>query len=138
MHRNDFQKLAQMRLEEAKVLRDNGRFDGAYYLAGYALECALKACIAKQTRADEFPPTPEIVKDFYSHSLDKLLNGAQLRREFEERAAADKRFAQSWNLVKDWSEKSRYEPHTQKDARDLIDAIEDSEYGVLAWLQGFW
>jgi len=32
-----------------------GLFDGAYYLAGYAVECALKACIAKGTQRFEFP-----------------------------------------------------------------------------------
>jgi HEPN domain-containing protein len=138
MDRSEFQKLAQLRLEEAKVLRDGGKCDGAYYFAGYAAECALKACIAKLTRAEEFPPSPEIVKDFYSHSLDKLLNRAQLRQQFEARAASDKTFAQNWNLVKDWTEQSRYEFHSQQSAQQLIDAIEDSRYGVLPWLQSIW
>src|SRR5919106_3680906 len=32
-----------------------GEPSGAYYLAGYAVECGLKACIAKQVRRHEFP-----------------------------------------------------------------------------------
>jgi HEPN domain-containing protein len=43
LNRRDFQELALVRLNEAKVLLDAGHFDGAYYLAGYAVECALKA-----------------------------------------------------------------------------------------------
>jgi HEPN domain-containing protein len=31
------------------VLLEAGLYAGAYYLAGYAVECALKACIAKKT-----------------------------------------------------------------------------------------
>jgi HEPN domain-containing protein len=49
MNRADLQQLAELRITEAKVLLDNGFYAGAYYLAGYAVECALKACIAKLT-----------------------------------------------------------------------------------------
>jgi len=49
MNRNDFQQLADVRIDEAVVLLDQGKYDGAYYLAGYAVECSLKACIAKLT-----------------------------------------------------------------------------------------
>jgi hypothetical protein len=41
--RADFQHLARARVKEAEILINAGEFDGAYYLAGYALECALKA-----------------------------------------------------------------------------------------------
>jgi HEPN domain-containing protein len=56
MNRRDFQKLALIRIADAQVLFQNGRYDAAYYLAGYAVECALKACIAKQTMRHDFPP----------------------------------------------------------------------------------
>jgi hypothetical protein len=50
-----FQKLAQLRVDEAKALLGHRQSSGAYYLAGYAIECALKAVIAKQFRAEEIP-----------------------------------------------------------------------------------
>ena len=50
--RSDFQQLADVRAAEAAALLAAGRWDGAYYLAGYAVECALKACVAKLTKAD--------------------------------------------------------------------------------------
>jgi len=36
MNRDDFQRLAETRLEDAQALLKAGRFDAAYYLAGYA------------------------------------------------------------------------------------------------------
>lgn len=48
MNRGELQELALIRLQDAKVLLDNHCFDGAFYLSGYTIECALKACIAKK------------------------------------------------------------------------------------------
>ncbi|MGC2744663.1 MAG: hypothetical protein WA672_15920 [Candidatus Angelobacter sp.] len=45
--RVDLQELAHLRLAEARLLLDGKSFAGAYYLTGLALECALKACIAR-------------------------------------------------------------------------------------------
>ena len=36
-HRYDFQKLAGIRLEDAKTLLRNGRYEGCYYLSGYVV-----------------------------------------------------------------------------------------------------
>lgn len=47
MNRKDLQELSKLRLKEAKLLIDNNSFDGAYYLCGYSVECALKAWIRK-------------------------------------------------------------------------------------------
>jgi len=55
LDRKDLQELSRVRLKEATALMQAGFFDGAYYLAGYAVECAIKACIAKGTRRYEFP-----------------------------------------------------------------------------------
>jgi hypothetical protein len=52
MNRNHFRQLAEVRIEEALVLFAQGLYDGAYYLAGYAVECGLKACIAKLTNQE--------------------------------------------------------------------------------------
>jgi len=70
MHRADFHKLADIRIKEAKVLLDRQCYEGAYYLSGYSVECALKACIAKKTQAHDFPP--QDARTFYTHDLDIL------------------------------------------------------------------
>ena len=51
VNRWEFRELATLRLAEAKALLDAGLPDGAYYLAGYAVECGLKACIAPDAAA---------------------------------------------------------------------------------------
>ena len=55
MNRADLQRLARERIADAKVLLRARRWSAAYYLSGYAVECAIKACIARLTRAEEFP-----------------------------------------------------------------------------------
>ena len=50
LNRDNLQRVSDLRAEEARLLLDNGHYPGAYYLLGYAVECALKACIAKQVR----------------------------------------------------------------------------------------
>jgi len=47
-------------------------------LAGYAVECALKACIAKLTQQHDFPPERKFIEDCYSHEIDKLLRASGL------------------------------------------------------------
>ncbi len=42
MNRDDLKELALIRLEDARVLLENGRFDSAYYLCGYIIECGLR------------------------------------------------------------------------------------------------
>ena len=49
MNRRDLQQLADDRVLDAEALLNAGRWAAAYYLSGYAVECALKARIARQT-----------------------------------------------------------------------------------------
>jgi hypothetical protein len=57
VNRSDFQALADVRIEEAQALLGLAppRPDGAYYLAGYAVECALKAALAKLNQQHDWP-----------------------------------------------------------------------------------
>ena len=55
MDRKDLRALSRVRLSGARALLKARLPDGAYYLAGYPVECALKACIAKETQRYEFP-----------------------------------------------------------------------------------
>lgn len=138
MNRSDLQTLADLRIREAKLLLDNGYWEGAYYLAGYAVECALKACIAKQTREYDFP-TLKVVKDSYTHNLEKLVGPAGLRKEFDDELERNRQFAEYWGVVKDWDEEARYQPAiADKSAADLYTAITDNENGVLQWLKKRW
>src|SRR5213592_3975425 len=109
MNRADFHKLTEIRIKEAKVLLDNACFEGAYYLAGYAVECALKACIAKQTNRHDFPPTLDEVRDVYTHQLTRLLKAARLTNPYQSEYQSNANFKSNWDTVKDWSEQKRYD-----------------------------
>jgi hypothetical protein len=67
MNRLQFQKIARVRIREARALLQDRMFDGAYYLAGYSVECGLKACIAKMVRRHEFPDK-DLVKNLPGYS----------------------------------------------------------------------
>lgn len=138
MNRSDFQRLAKIRLEDAKALLQQGCYSGSYYVSGYIVECALKACIAKQTREFDFPPDPTTIRDIYVHDLEKLVKSAGLRLTLDEDLNKDKRLEVNWALVKDWNEKTRYEEQSETKARNLYDAITDKKHGVLRWLSQRW
>jgi len=55
MNKTELENLVAIRIKEADILLAADCYQGAYYLAGYALECALKACIAKQVKEFDFP-----------------------------------------------------------------------------------
>lgn len=125
MNRNDFQRLAKVRIEEAKALLDNRLFAGAYYLAGYSVECAIKAYVAKQTNQYDFPDK-ELVAKVYKHSPKELIGGAGLDSGLEQEINTDNAFAGYWGVVSKWSERHRYDLNKdEKDARELCNAITD-------------
>ncbi|MCI0377511.1 MAG: HEPN domain-containing protein [Gemmataceae bacterium] len=125
--------LADIRIAEAKALLDQGMFAGAYYLAGYSVEFALKACIAKLTNQYDFPEK-RFVLDCYTHDVEKLLALAGIDKQFESDAKASPTFFQFWQVVKEWDESCRFEIKVQNEAQSLYDAIADPTKGVLLWI----
>ena len=138
MNRRELQQLSRLRVQDARVLLDNGRYLGAYYLLGYAVECALKACIAKQIRRYDFPDRRQ-VNDSYTHDLEKLLNVSGLQGELDQESATNSEFSRNWSIVKEWSESFRYEITVpEPDVRDFYHAFTERRNGVLRWLMKFW
>ena len=68
-----FKDLALLRLHEAEALFAVGLYDGAKYLAGYAVELALKARICRLLDVDEYPDTGALKRVYAVHDLDQLL-----------------------------------------------------------------
>jgi hypothetical protein len=126
--RAEFQRLTDIRKVEVAALLTAGCWDGAYYLAGYVVECALKACIAKRTRAEEFPPPRKVVEQCYTHDLDQLVKSAGLAAGLSG-AIKDPRFNDNWSVVQDWAEEAHYMTWTEGQARALWDAINDPNHG---------
>jgi len=138
MNRRDFQRLSATRLGDAEALLTARRYSAAYYLAGYAVECALKARIAKQTRRYDFPPDPRTISRIYTHQLDTLVQAADLRRELDAETSNDPQFKEYWTLLAGWSEQARYEVRSRADAVGFVIAGSDDEHGVLQWLRRHW
>jgi len=136
MNRIDFQKVAETRLQESKALLTAGFPEGAYYLAGYAVECALKACISKRTQEHDFPEKES--DKYYSHDLEKLLGFAKLKDDFYQALRANPAMNANWIIAKNWAETSRYQRKTAADADGLLKAIEDQTGGLLPWVQKRW
>lgn len=134
MNRQELQELSEIRLKEARSLLDAGFPDGAYYLAGYSVECAFKACIAKRTREHDFPDK-KLVNESHTHSLRELLRLAELSGELQVVIQQDASFEDRWATVLNWSEASRYQRKNDLLAKALIDAIEDVSGGVLSWIK---
>lgn len=138
MNRSDLQQLADLRVKEAKVLLDQCLFDGAYYLLGYAIECAFKACIAKKTKQYDFPPDRKIIEAIYQHDPSKLLKASGLESEHKREIQANVDFADNWKIVQLWSEHSRYRVgRSEAEVKSFFSAVVSNE-GVLPWLKKYW
>lgn len=136
----DFKALSVRRLREAGILYAGYEFAGAHYLAGYAIECALKACIANQTRAGDFPPpADEVRRGYYTHDLKALLKSAGLLDKKDAKCETDPDFETYWGIVAKWNESARYERvRSALEAESIIVAIKNPTSGVLPWIRGFW
>ena len=138
MNRTDLQKLSNIRIMEARALLQAGHASGAYYLAGYGVECALKACIARQTRRHDFPNL-RLVRRSYTHDLEELLRVTGLEAEFEQGMQADRKLRLNRSVVKDWNETARYESQINMFmATHFVMACTGRPNGVLPWIRKRW
>jgi len=135
----ELRSLADDRLLDAQALLSLGRWSAAYYLAGYAVESAWKACILKRVTA-----TGLIFEDHkfaakcWTHNLEDLSKLAGLDAILGQDVAKRPGLDRNWSTVRDWSEASRYRQTTESDARMLYDAISNRADGVLPWIRNHW
>ncbi len=138
MNREILQKISRLRRKEAYILLKAKCYQGAYYLIGYAIECALKACIAKQTKRYDFPDK-QLANSVHTHNLEKLLKFSGLAPELEKEMKTNKALEVNWATVKDWKETSRYDKTISRTlARDLYAACTARKNGILSWIKKRW
>jgi HEPN domain-containing protein len=137
VNRKQLQQLAQERAQDAKALLAAKRWSGAYYLAGYAIECGLKACIAKLTNKHDFPDKSLALR-CYVHDIEELVKVAGLAAERQQDAGTNMTLGANWQLLKGWDEKARYQRYTEQQARNLVHAVIDANDGVLSWIKNRW
>ncbi len=147
-----WRQLAEERILDAQALILSGRWAYAYYVAGYAVECGLKACmLARMAHTGWIFKYKGKVEDCLKHGYKQLINIAGLIEELDnmhkESAAAGGEFIANWQVVCLWNvdsryaaktEDSRYAAKTEAEARALLAAITDEPHGVLPWIRNYW
>ena len=147
MNHNTFDRRIQLgasrrRREDAEALHNAGRWAGAIYLGGYAIECALKALICYLDCKDDFRDTRTFEQRFKQdrhgnslHNLSRLL-GALPGVQRAMRVDRTSTYQQAWNIITNLWEKDqlRYWNQTgnQRDSERFITAIKTIHLFLLA------
>lgn len=119
---SDLRTTAKERLADAKVLYRAGRYDGAIYVCGYAVEMALKVRICRHLRWPDLPDEDKEWKgrtNIKTHDFDQLYMFAGMPQTFKVR------YQNEWDALTSWSPELRYRTNlsaSQLDADKIIKA----------------
>ncbi len=116
-----FYRAAVQRLEDAEFLLETERTTAAVYLAGYCVECLLKALILAQASRDERAAVLDSFRGAGAHNYDWLWfvyaehGGARFPKEVTE----------AFLIIDNWGTDLRYNPGTipPDDAERFLDAV---------------
>jgi HEPN domain-containing protein len=124
-----FYQVALQRFEDAEILFHNDRTTGAIYMAGYAVECMLKALLLAHVPASRRAAVLGSFRGKVGHDLEGLRRALQ-KRKVSFPASVARRFTS----VNTWSTDLRYVPGRKKwqEARAFLDAAAE----VLQWVKG--
>ena len=138
MNRSQLQEVSRLRQKEAAALIKAGCFAGAYYLLGFSIETALKACIARKVNRHDFPDKDFAIKAF-SHSPEDLLRVAGLELQLKADMQSNPALQLNWAVAKDWKVSSRYEVNfSELDVKEFYSACTARKNGVLPWIRTRW
>jgi HEPN domain-containing protein len=143
--------LSKERIEEAEILYKNGKFNGAFYLAGYSVELMLKAKICErlgipnlfeQNEREQYVNQENSVGDvrkaIKTHNLWTLLLFCGLKEKFDKDKAKNKYLTKANSVLFDmWSETARYKPcghYVDNDVKELIQLL-SAKGGFLEWIE---
>ncbi|NEP05052.1 MAG: HEPN domain-containing protein, partial [Okeania sp. SIO4D6] len=93
---------SRCRLEDARALHSQKRWNGAVYMSGYAIECALKSLICYQERTNNFKDTTVFKQGLRGsklHSLVKLLDALPNIQRVIEYPQRNNPYRQAWITV---------------------------------------
>lgn len=137
-------ELANRRIDEARVLLENNYYEGAIYLAGYAIELSLKSKICSlldipnlfSFRSNNI--RKEYLRSYKSHDLEQLILLSGLRNKFQDAKSENLRLFENWSVVCEWSEEKRYCKcgiESFEEAEKFINAIIDPQNGIKSWIE---
>ncbi len=121
------------------------KYEGAYYLAGYAVELLLKAKVCKNLGIEDFfnfnnpkrtklsVKNPDnLYKSYKVHDLSQLVILSGVYMDFQNDMITDNELKEHWSIVSKWDENSRYLTGiTDEDAKNFIISIKE----IMKWIQ---
>lgn len=146
---SEIRLLVRLRLDEAQVLVTNGYADGAFYLAGYGIELALKAKIAERlglpwlfdekgtNPADQFTGLGDLRRLLKTHNLFLLLAVSGLKPAYDQKRQTESEFLKYKQLIETWNEGLRYqlpEPVNNVDMQSSLNFL-TAPTGLLQWIE---
>lgn len=128
--RSEMSKAALHRRKDAGVLLAQHRFLGAMYLAGYAIECKLKAKLIYQLRVLTLEELEhKMGAALRIHNLEELASNLMGWKQ----ALTQSKFKRNWSHVRVWSVTWRYDREVSDPAKaeKFIASVDE----VLKWLE---
>lgn len=139
MNRATLQQLSMERVADAQALLAASRWSAAYYLAGYAVECALKSCVlAYIEQTGIIFKEKKFVDECWTHDLEILIRKANLTVTLGHARRLNAQLDVNLETATAWNETSRYQSWDQIKAEELFQAVTDPTDGVLIWLKTHW
>lgn len=140
MDRTEFQSLSDERMLDTEHLLAGGRWSAAYYLVGYAVECALKACIVRylENKPGAIFDDRRFLDKCWTHEMQLLLAAADLTDDYNVSVSSNPALRRNWEILSMWKEKARYAATSEAKARELFDAVAEPTNGVLQWIKSRW
>jgi HEPN domain-containing protein len=131
-------KASKHRRDDAQALLNSVRWRGAMYLAGYSVECLLKAKFMRRFDCRHLRELEEELRrrnlasdqdTIYTHHLERLLKWA----DGFDRLRRDRALWPLFTLVNQWIPAWRYNPDlsNREDAEDFLDAVDQ----VMRWIE---
>lgn len=124
-----FQRVAEQRLEEAAFLLDHEYTNASVYLAGYAVECSLKALILASEPAKQHVGTVESFRGAVAHDYSWLKHQLRIRGVVLPRPVE-----RLLTQVAGWSTDLRYA--VAKTERKVGEQFLSATQAIVAWANG--
>jgi HEPN domain len=148
----EIKQLAEERLIDAQTLLNNGRYEGAFYLAGYAVELVLKAKVCIHLDIDDlFSDNPtshtknslgKFRESLKTHDYFVLLRICGLSKKLDAELLSNRYFNSNWSLLFQnstflWNEGVRYKKgHIESnDVTTIINFLTEPTKGLLQWIE---
>jgi len=121
---------SRRRREDAEILHETGRWAGAIYVGGYAIECALKALICCNSGKNNFKDTQAFQQGIRGNSLHNLTLLLGSISEVQRVIETDRTntYKPAWSLIRQMWQKDelRYwdKVGNQQDSERFINALQ--------------